>query len=120
MPPFLPPHLRRTRKRPHNGRDFPEHRRWIRRHSCIVSGCFSTSIECAHYRTAANSGTGQKPADWWCFPCCTFHHSEQHAIGQNAFESKYGVSLAELTAEFARRSPDGQMRQAKETRDERD
>ena len=41
---------------------------------------------------------------------CRVHHDEQHRIGAEAFGDRYGIDLWVLAAEFARRSPDWQMR----------
>jgi hypothetical protein len=38
------------------------------------------------------------------------HHGEQHRVGTRAFNNKYGIDLWALAAEFARRSPDREMR----------
>jgi hypothetical protein len=38
------------------------------------------------------------------------HHAEQHRIGTNDFNRKYGIDLWDIAAEFARRSPDWEMR----------
>jgi hypothetical protein len=95
-------------------REWPKHRRFIRSRCCVVTlgkvhdDC-DGPIECAHYRTAANAGKSQKPHDWYCFSACRKHHAEQHRIGQPAFERKYGLSLAEICAVFARLSTDTAM-----------
>lgn len=117
----------KKRERPRFGtlraapREFPRHRKFVRSHECVVlsvggeiaweDACHGFG-ECAHYRTAENSGVGLKPADWHCFPACAKHHQEQHRIGQPAFERKYGLKLDEICAELARRSPDRKMREA--------
>jgi hypothetical protein len=41
---------------------------------------------------------------------CRLHHDEQHRIGADAFSDKHGIDLWDLAAEFARRSPDWEMR----------
>lgn len=95
-------------------REWPRHRRFIRSRCCVVTlakiidEC-EGPIECAHYRTAANSGKSQRPHDWHCFPACFKHHAEQHRIGQPAFERRYGIDLAAICAEFARLSTDTAM-----------
>jgi hypothetical protein len=95
-------------------RGWPKHRAFIRRHACVatlgivIDEC-EGRIECAHYRTAANAGKSQKPADWHTFPCCSRHHQEQHRIGQPAFERRYKLDLAAICAEFARLSTDTAM-----------
>lgn len=98
-------------------REWPKHQKFIRRHTCVVTlgkvidEC-DGRIECAHYRTAANAGKSQKPADWHCFPCCFKHHAEQHRIGQPAFERKYGLTLADICADLAKLSTDERMLEA--------
>ena len=37
-------------------------------------------------------------------------HDEQHLIGIDAVSKKYGIDLWALAAEFARKSPDWEMR----------
>lgn len=97
-------------------REWPRHRAFVRRHSCVVTlGIVHDEcdgpIECCHRRTAENSGTALKPPDWETFSACRRHHEEQHAIGQPAFERKYGISLEKIAAEFARLSPDMAMKE---------
>jgi hypothetical protein len=98
-------------------RVWPKHKAFVRRHVCVVPGCISNQIECAHYRTAGNSGAGLKPADWFTFPCCHTHHAEQHQIGQPAFERKYGIDLAAVCAEYAKRSTDVKMKETMRSAD---
>lgn len=62
-------------------------------------------IECAHVRNGTDGGTGIKPGDAWSWSACRDHHSEQHQIGEPAFERKYGLNLKALAAEFFRKSP---------------
>jgi Putative HNHc nuclease len=52
----------------------------------------------------------QKPHDIFGVSLCRAHHDEQHSLGVNAFDRKYGIDLWALAAEFALRSPDGDMR----------
>ena len=86
-------------------RSFPGHRAWVRRHHCCVPGCDRRDIECAHVRGGADGGIGLKPSDRWAISLCSRHHAEQHAIGEQSFEAKYGIDLAALARLFARRSP---------------
>jgi hypothetical protein len=94
-----------------------KHQKFIRRHTCVVTlakihdDC-EGAVECCHWRSAANSGKGIKPPDWFTFPACSKHHREQHNIGQPAFERKYGLDLSAICAEFARLSTDTAMREA--------
>lgn len=108
------------RKHPKSGIARAPERRW-RRHEQFVRGfvciAFKTGecsprIQCCHWRSAANSGTGLKPAAWETWPGCETHHAEQHLIGQKAFELKYGLDCAKEAARLARMSPDVEMRQA--------
>lgn len=88
-----------------NGRECPAHRAWVRRHHCCVPGCPSSAMECAHVRTGTDGGLALKPSDRWAISLCRTHHQEQHRIGEQAFEKRYGINLFELALEFARRSP---------------
>lgn len=72
----------------------------------------SGKVQCCHWRTAANSGTGIKPAAWDAWPGCEGHHAEQHRIGQKAFEAKYAVDCLKEARRLAKISPDLEMRAA--------
>ena len=89
---------------------WPRHRRWVRAHGCCVPGCRALSVDFAHLRSAANAGTRQTPHDIFGISLCRIHHDEQHRIGADAFGDKYGIDLWAVAAEFARRSPDWEMR----------
>lgn len=110
--------LPRRRKRSKSGierapqRRWPKHKRWVKSHGCCVLGCTHTDIDPAHWRSAANAGTGLTPHDMFLVSLCRMHHDEQHRIGQPGFEKKYGIDMHDLSAEFARRSPDWEMRQS--------
>jgi hypothetical protein len=86
------------------------HRRWVRAHGCCVPDCRAASVDFAHLRSAANAGMDQKPHDIFGISLCRGHHDEQHRIGADAFGKKYGIDLWALAAEFARKSPDWEMR----------
>jgi hypothetical protein len=89
---------------------WPRRRRWVRSHSCCVPGCRALSVDFVHLRSAANAGKGQRPYDIFGGSLCRLHHDEQHRIGAEAFGDRYGIDLWSLAAEFARRSPDWEMR----------
>jgi hypothetical protein len=89
---------------------WPRHRRWVKSHGCCVPGCDATSVDFAHLRSCANAGMHQKPHDVFGVSLSRAHHVEQHCLGINAFDRKYRVDLWALAAEFARRSPDADMR----------
>lgn len=97
-------------KAPKIRRRFPAHRAWINGFLCSVTlsdrptDC-DGATECAHVRRGTDGGIGQKPSDWWTIPLCRAHHQEQHQIGEQAFEKKYGIDMKELAREFARKSP---------------
>jgi len=61
-------------------------------------------------RSAGNAGTGQTSHDTFGVNLCRLHHIEQHRLGTDAFGDRYGIDLWVLAAEFARRSPDWEMR----------
>ena len=89
---------------------WPRHRRWVKAHGCCVPGCEAQSVDFAHLRSARNAGKDQKPHDIFGVSLCRVHHDEQHRIGADAFGKKYQIDLWALAAEFARRSPDWEMR----------
>lgn len=107
----LPP--RRTK--PRSGierapkREWPRHQRFVRSRACAVPGCPNKAV-CAHLRTAANSGKGLKPADWYTVPLCNAHHAEQEGRTES-FGRKYGIDLWEIAATLAQYSPDVAMRE---------
>ncbi len=108
----LPDRLKRSKlgvRRP-SQKVWPRHRRWVKAYGCCVPGCTATRIDFAHLRSVANSGTGQMPHDIFGVSLCRAHHDEQHRIGALSFSNKYQIDLWALAAEFARRSPDRQMR----------
>jgi hypothetical protein len=67
-------------------------------------------VDFAHLRSAANAGTGLRPHDIFGVSLCRSHHDEQHRLGADAFGDTYKIDLWGLAAEFARRSPDWEMR----------
>jgi hypothetical protein len=89
---------------------WPRHRRWVRSHRCCVPDCPAKSVDFAHLRSAANAGLAQTPHDVFAVSLCRTHHAEQHRIGTRKFNEKYRIDLWALAAEFARRSPDWEMR----------
>jgi hypothetical protein len=89
---------------------WPRHRRWVRSHGCCVPHCDASEVEFAHLRSAANAGIAQKPHDAFGVSLCRAHHDEQHRLGGKRFGEKYQIDLWALAAEFARRSPDREMR----------
>ena len=107
----MTPSPRRYRQKRDAGRS-DAHRAFIRKHECVnfgsaVAPCYiDHAIEAAHYRTAANSGTGIKPDDLWLLPLCRSCHTLQHQIGQRAFELRYGISMRQKALAYALESPD--------------
>ena len=108
----LPDRLKRPKLRVRTSvqKVWPRHRRWVKGHGCCVPGCTTPRVDFAHLRSAANAGIGQMPHDIFGVSLCRAHHDEQHRIGVAAFSRKYGIDLWGLAAEFARRSPDWEMR----------
>jgi len=83
----------------------PSHLKWVRQHMCCVPGCDRRPIEAAHVRSGTGGGVGLKPDDIWVISLCRDHHTDQHWIGEGAFERKHGISMRALAAEFAAKSP---------------
>lgn len=111
---MLPP--KRKHARPLEGVGlFRAHRKWVRSHQCSIPGCFGYPIEFAHLRTAANSGVGMKPADWYGISLCERHHRIAHERGHDTMARENGTTLEklfEIAAEFAQKSPDRAMKLA--------
>ncbi len=109
---LLPPRLKRPKLnvRTPLRKVSRRHRRWVRSHGCCVPHCNATEVEFAHLRSAANAGTGQKPHDAFGVSLCRTHHEEQHRLGGKRFGDKYQIDLWALAAEFARLSPDREMK----------
>ena len=91
---------------------WPRHRRWVKSHGCCVPECDATIVDFAHLRSSANAGMSQKPHDIFGVSLCRNHHAEQHLLGVDAFDRKYGTDRRALAAEFARHSPYVEMRTA--------
>ncbi len=47
---------------------------------------------------------GVKPSDFWAIPLCSAAHSTQHAIGERAFEQRYGIDMKAIAEGLARES----------------
>ena len=82
------------------------HLQWIRGHQCTVNnGECSDRIEAAHARAGTDGGLGVKPSDCWTLPLCSFHHRDQHRIGEPAFERLHGVKMKDTAAALWAKSP---------------
>lgn len=98
-----------------NERVFQTHRAFVRGHDCSVLGCKAGPIEFAHLRTAANSGMGLKPPDWFGVSLCQDHHRRAHDAGHETMARENGMTLDRLfqiAAEFARQTTDKHMKEA--------
>ena len=96
-------------------RTFPVHQQFVRRHGCAVPGCKDGPIEFAHLRTAANSGIGIKPPDWYGISLCRAHHRRAHDIGHDAMARENGITLDflyEMAKKFSRLTTDKDLREA--------
>lgn len=98
-------------------RKWPKHRSYVSSFPCQVTRC-PNKAECCHLRTAANSGTGLKPHDWFTVPLCREHHLEQEGRTES-FCQKYRVNLWAIASILAHQSPDLAMRAAMREAEER-
>lgn len=101
---FLPPRIKRDSGKKDAGKRSPAHRAWVRGHTCSACGSQS-AIECAHVRDGTDGGMGIKPSDRWTISLCKTCHTEQHQIGEFAFETKYKINMKALAEAFFRASP---------------
>ena len=102
------------RKAP-NDRVFQTHRAFVKRHLCVIPKCNNRDVEFAHLRTAANSGMGMKPPDWYGIGLCSYHHKIAHSRGHATMAEENGVDLDYLfktAAYLASKTPDKRMREA--------
>lgn len=89
----------------------PSHLAWVRGHVCALDAknrrdCLG-KIQAAHVRIGTDGGMGVKPSDSFAIPLCDHHHAEQHAIGEQSFERKYGISMLKIANDLWRQSPHG-------------
>lgn len=91
----------------HEGKRFPSHLQWLRGRPCIIVDKHKCSgrMEAAHFDGAGGKGMGMKVADYHAFPACSDAHSELHRIGQDSWQAKYRISLAEAVRDYAHVSP---------------
>ncbi len=112
---FRPPKRRKQSRSADNGREWPTHRAFVRKHECIVPGCRADTIRACHARDDLpgedSGGMAIKPFDWWTWPGCDAHHTEQHQIGERAFDAKYGVDMRAAAKWLADHTPDKRMRE---------
>ena len=95
-------------------KEFPRHRRFVRKFACVVPYCPIGPIEFCHVRSGLpigeQAGMAEKPHDCFGCPGCPIHHAEQHRIGEPAFERKYGVNLLATAINLSRVSPCPEIR----------
>lgn len=101
---LLPPRIPKKAKRASRWRS-QSHCNFVRSHQCCVPGCNQLPIEVAHVRVGSFAGMSQKPHDYFTISLCRDHHAEQHRLGEQSFERRHNISMAELAWEFARVSP---------------
>jgi len=101
---MLPPRIKKAPKATGRWRS-PAHCNYVRDHHCSVPGCMEKPIEVAHVRRGSDAGMGRKPSDWHTISLCQEHHAEQHRIGEQSFEKRHGIDMADLAEEFCRYSP---------------
>ena len=91
-----------------------DHRAWIRTRACLVSNadCRAQDVQCCHVREGTDGYLGGKPSDFWCWPGCFYHHTEQHNIGEKSFQAKYRLDLKAVALDFAWMSPIKATREA--------
>lgn len=58
-----------------------KYQEWVAQQPCAV--CQYPITQAHHVRTSYNSGTGQKPPDYFCVPLCYQHHRYAHSLGMS-------------------------------------
>ena len=84
----------------------PAHLQWVRGHECSVqnNACLG-KVEAAHVRDGTDCGLGVKPSDIFVVPLCSWHHRQQHNVGEKQFEFRHKISMIDIAEDLARRSP---------------
>lgn len=88
-----------------------DHRKWVAKQRCAVEDAdCGGKVVAAHVRIGTDGALGKKPADRWCVPLCSFHHTDgglkaQHVEGERSFWSKRGIDPKALAERYAARSP---------------
>ncbi len=79
---------------------------WIRgQHCCVPVGKYwwpdrpTGIVEPAHVQTRGAGGLDKGNT----VPMCQQHHAEQHTLGIQTFQKKYGIDLKREAADYARR-----------------
>lgn len=105
----LPPKVKRQRSGIERSprREWPRHRKFVRSHGCCVPGCTHGPSDFAHVKSRGAGGGDETGVS-----LCREHHTEQHAIGIETFQRRYGIDLWDLAAAFVRASPDRAMKEA--------
>lgn len=87
----------------------PGHLKFVRGFSCALFGKHECNgkTEAAHVRIGTDGGIGQKPSDCYVLPLCSEAHREQHQIGEQSFEKRYGVKMKEIAEKLWNLSPHG-------------
>ena len=84
----------------------PAHLQWVRGHECSVQNndCLG-KVEAAHVRDGTDCGLGVKPSDIFVVPLCSWHHRQQHNVGEKQFEFRHKISMIDIAEDLTRRSP---------------
>jgi hypothetical protein len=79
----------------------PKHLTAVRACPCLICGVETSRSEAAHIRMGSRdhnkmpAGIGQKPADKWTLPLCSWHHRDgpeaQHKGSERAFWQRHGI-----------------------------
>jgi hypothetical protein len=101
---MLPPRIPKKPKRASRWRS-QAHCNFVRGFHCCVPLCGGQPIEVAHVRNGSGAGVGQKPDDWRTVSLCRACHAEQHRLGEQTFQKRHGIDLAEMAEQFAKASP---------------
>jgi hypothetical protein len=75
---------------------------WVRGRNCLAcpgqTPVCNGKVEAAHVDYAGDKGVGTKVSDRFAVPLCNFHHSEQHRLGWQEFERRFGFSGIDAAA----------------------
>lgn len=80
--------------------------KWLRTRPCFLSICAphkhtcSGKVRAVHFDPFGDKGVGTKVLDCAAYPECDGGHEEQHRIGWQSFQSKYGFDGRDVVTAY--------------------
>ena len=81
--------------------------KWLRGRSCFLAvhapgqHTCSGKVRACHFDPWGDKGVGTKVSDFAAFPMCDGGHEEQHRIGWQSFQRKYGLDGRDVVTAYS-------------------